>query len=387
MRELRIKPTFIPLIAAALLVAPSAAYGGAPDALAVTGALYGKPKKSGEPAGDRAEDISGLACAPPSGQGRVCLMVDDESQGAQIVILEKGRLVAGTPIRLITDTFDGKPVELDPEGVAFAGRTLQDGAFYVTGSHGRPRRESDQEEPKNQAKARASMRVFKVRFPAGSVDVATGRLASGAAADVTPLPSLAATLQAHEPLKTAFGVALEDNGLTIEGLAVDANAAHFGFRGPVPDDGKAVVLQVSRAGLDGSAPPAPRIIPLALGKDGDGHPRGIRDLVATSDGFWGIAGPVQDPPAGQAIRCGDYAIFAWRATDGAIRMQDLPPFPAATADPTDPKASDKVRPLKPEGLTLLMPPVAGPTPALLVFDGPADGRPTPVAVDFRTTCN
>ena len=88
----------------------------------VKGDLVGKKDKV-------SEDLSGIACATASGFPRTCLVIDDELQSAQIVTLTDGALMAGRSISLINDTFDGKPMELDGEGVAYA-----DGYFYVIGS-------------------------------------------------------------------------------------------------------------------------------------------------------------------------------------------------------------------------------------------------------------
>ena len=108
---------------------------------------------------------------------RLCLVVDDETQGAQVVILQQGMLVAGDTIPLIDDAYDGKPLELDAEGVAYA-----DGFFYVTGSHGRARHEDDDtKEARNAAKAAASRKVFRIGISADDVDPATGALRHTAA--------------------------------------------------------------------------------------------------------------------------------------------------------------------------------------------------------------
>ena len=52
--------------------------------------------------------------------------------------LSEGEITAGRLVPLIDDRFDGDPVELDGEGVAFA-----DNFFYVIGSHGLPRHDKD----------------------------------------------------------------------------------------------------------------------------------------------------------------------------------------------------------------------------------------------------
>src|ERR671921_290441 len=87
--------------------------------------------------GETAKDVSGIACATTD-LPRVCVIADDETPGAQVVILRDRKLIAGEFIRLIKDVFDKKPLDLDAEGVAYA-----DGSFYVIGSHGQPRHPKD----------------------------------------------------------------------------------------------------------------------------------------------------------------------------------------------------------------------------------------------------
>src|SRR5262249_45578227 len=86
----------------------------------VHGKLIGKPENLNGSESKKSKDVSGIACATTTGFPRICLIADDETQGAQIVILEDGKLIAGDFVRLIDDSFAGKPLELDAEGVAFA---------------------------------------------------------------------------------------------------------------------------------------------------------------------------------------------------------------------------------------------------------------------------
>src|ERR1700755_1228514 len=76
----------------------------------VSGKLFGKPKNLDGSDSKKSEDVSGIACATTSGFPRVCLVADDETQGAQIVILEEGKLIAGDFVRLIDDSFADKPL-------------------------------------------------------------------------------------------------------------------------------------------------------------------------------------------------------------------------------------------------------------------------------------
>jgi hypothetical protein len=84
--------------------------------------------------GKASTDISGIACSTTAGFPRRCLVIDDNLQAAQQVTLHEGRLEADQPVPLIDNAWQGRPLELDGEGVAFA-----DGVFYVIGLHGHPR--------------------------------------------------------------------------------------------------------------------------------------------------------------------------------------------------------------------------------------------------------
>src|ERR1700747_160970 len=74
----------------------------------VRGKLQGKN-------GEKAENVSGIACATAQRFPRTCLVVDDNLQEAQFVIVKDGEIEAGDMIPLIDNTFEGKRLELDGE--------------------------------------------------------------------------------------------------------------------------------------------------------------------------------------------------------------------------------------------------------------------------------
>jgi hypothetical protein len=318
--------------------------------------LQGK-LKGGDP--EKAEDVSGIACAPGAFP-RLCLAVDDETQGAQVVILQPGLAIAGDFIPLIDDAYDGKPLELDAEGVAYA-----DGFFYVTGSHGRARHEDNAaKEAKNQAKAAATRKLFRIALAADAVDLATGTLRSKPS--ITETAALATVLQ-NDPVMAPFlDRPLSKNGLTIEGIAVRGDTLYAAMRGPVLDDGQAAIARVPLATLFDGAPGAATIFRLSLDRDTEGDPRGIRDITVAGDGFLLIAGPEEDPSKKHAVQVGDYAIYAWNE-GAATKRLDLQPYGKKT---------------RPEALVVLEE-EAGTAHALLLFDGPKEGMPTPVDIPLQ----
>jgi hypothetical protein len=307
-------------------------------------------------AAEKSADVSGIACTPGPGYPRLCLVADDETQGAQIVILSDGLLVAGDFITLSHDSADGVPLELDAEGVAYA-----DGFFYVIGSHGRGRYEKDPAKAaKIEARAAATRKVFRIALSAEDVDLATGTLKHNPA--IVESAALATLLRTDPVLGRFFDQPLTNNGMTIEGVAVRGDTLYAAFRGPVIEDGIAVIASVPLTAIFGGQPGKLEIHRLALGKDKLHQGRGIRDLAVEGDGFLLIAGPEADPPKKRPTTPGDYTVYAW---DGTVAkpLLDLPSTGSARLE--------ALLPLERNGDSLRV---------LLMFDGAKEGAPTPVAI-------
>jgi len=324
----------------------------------VEGKLLGKPDPDHPAKPDKirkAEDVSGIACATDAGFPRICLVADDESQGAQVAILQDGSLVAGRFIRLIDASHKDKPLELDAEGVAYA-----DGAFYVIGSHGRPRH-ADGKEAKGAPRAEATRHLFRVRLDPETVDPKSGELS--AEPEIAGTAALARIIADIPALTSFHDKALEEGGVTIEGVAVRSNRLYAGLRGPVLRDGSAAIVSVPLAGLFDGKPGAGSLATVALGPDSRGLKRGVRDLVAVPDGFLILAGPMLDREGG-AVAAGDYTVFAWNGTDAPRKRLDLPGY------------ANKE---KPEALLPLDTTAEGQR-VLVFFDGPKEGAPRPVVL-------
>lgn len=318
----------------------------------VDGKLLGKAdfKKS--------EDVSGIACDRSSGFPRICLVADDETQGVQIVILKDGELAVGDFIKLTNAQYDGEPLELDAEGVAF-----ESGSFYVVGSHGRPRHHNKpKKEAESNAKAQATRQIFRVTLDPSSVDMKSGKLVSKPA--IKQSTDLAGILQRQDDLRYSFDRALEDDGLTIEGIAVRDGYLYVGMRGPVLDAHAAVLSVPLSAVFEGQPAPA-KLHKLRLGKDTLDKPRGVRDITRYADGFLVLAGPVQDPPKKRKIKPSDYSIYIWDG-DGELELvRHVPVY------------GKKV---KPEALL----PLDGDARrgrVLVLFDGPEEGAPRPLEIE------
>jgi hypothetical protein len=311
--------------------------------------LLGKPLERTADS-NPSNDVSGIACAAASGFPRTCLLADDETQGAQIVILKDGKLEAGDFIRLIYNAYDKNLVELDAEGVAYA-----DGYFYVVGSHGRPRHEDNDRGGKNNAKTEASRQIFRVGFDLGEVDN-NGSLTG--AAEIKPSTALSQFIKEQPELMSFFDRPLENNGLTIEGVAVRDKRLYVGMRGPLLEDGNAAILSVPLAALFDHQQGDAQLHRVYLER------RGVRDLTAFDSGLLVLAGPVTDPPDDKIVD-GDYAIYWWDGNHPPKLLHSLESFgkkvkPEAIV-PLD-RTDDKLR-------------------VLLFFDGPDKGAPRPVNID------
>jgi hypothetical protein len=243
------------------------------------------------------KDISGIACSSFSAFPRSCLVIDDNIQSAQAVTLTNGVLEAGGMIRLIDNEYKGKLLELDGEGVAYS-----EGTFYVIGSHGHPRDRDHKLDPvkdreRIDARIAAASQIARVK-------VGTDRSLSLQ----HPALSLRAVIASVPELAASAGRRLEDNGLTIEGIAVKGDRLLAGFRGPTLPTGRAAILSVSLNGLLNNTGADPKLFKIPLGEG-----QGVRDIVPYKDHFLVLGGPTADGS-------GRYTIDWWDgASDDGVR--------------------------------------------------------------------
>ena len=310
------------------------------------------------------QSVSGMACNIDARQRRICLIAFDEGAQARYAYVGDKTLLPDAEPVVLRDTDE----ELDAEATATDGQYV-----YVTGSHSAKRGDC--------ASNAGSRHVLRFRLdpatgralrrPAGSandtlVDYAdTGRLwqimqaQPGLAAHVGEGKCLGA-----EPPDKAPALAGQQ-GVNIEGLAVQAGRLYFGFRGPAVQ-GVGQVLAVDADALfsaDVARDPKATLTRLALGPN-----RGIRDMIAVKSGFLLLAGP-DDSPASKNAGW----IVAW--WDGqSAEGQVVQPKVLAALDLSSVKLRSCDKELKPEAMTVLEE-----TPTayrlLVLSDGMCNGGP------------
>jgi hypothetical protein len=199
-------------------------------------------------------------------------------------------------------------------------------------------------EPEIRARISASSQIVRFRT--------TGE--DGNASEIHSTSRLREIIATEAALVPFMDQRLEKNGLTIEGVAIKNDRTLLaGFRGPVLDGNRAVVLSVGVDVLFGGSGSGHLLFRLPLG---DG--RGVRDLAGFEGRILILAGPVADGP-------GAYAIYSWDGESEGVRLlTELSSF--------DPKR-------KPEGLLPLDKSSTG-LRVLVVFDGDKEGAPTPIEV-------
>lgn len=304
----------------------------------------------------KAQDISGIACTSETGFPRKCLVIDDEVQWAQVVIVHEDRIVAGQMIQLISNTYRGEPLELDGEGVAYAG-----GYFYVMGSHGRPRKKIE-DDAELEARIAASSQLIRFRLDGNDI-TPEGRLKVTPKIETTS--RLRNVLRNHRDLENSTRQDLDKYGLTIEGVAIKGDTLYVGLRAPLPD-GKAAVATVPLAALfdEKAEIPQAQLHPLTIGKG-----NGIRDLVFYKGEFIILAGSAL---ALKEKEAGKYFIYRWTGTgDVKGKGAEVPVYPGQKGDKSTFPKPEAILPLgeTKDGLRILV-----------IYEGAEEGRPRDLTI-------
>lgn len=289
------------------------------------------------------EDISAIVNFGPNGDDFIAIG-SDESQD-RIQILKKTPSGGYAVLRDIVLSDSEEDEELDIEGMSIDGDTL-----YVIGSHSLRRKKVKSDKTYNQNRKRLftvvqedrKAQIFKL-----VVDINSGEVQE-------PIESSdrhQSALEADDLLGRFTQIPSKENGVDIEGLAIQGDELYLGFRGPVLR-GNFVPVMVSR--FDDPDTYELRFVDL--------QGRGIRDIVSTSNGFLLIAGPVGDGSE-------PYEVFFWDGSD-LVPGSDRPVSPSqlyslGTITPPDGA--------KAEGITVLEESPAG-YKLMIAFDGVTTGQ-------------
>jgi hypothetical protein len=292
------------------------------------------------------QSVSGLACNLNAAKQRVCLVVFDEGTQARYATVQNASLVPDQQVL----SFTGITGELDGEAAATDGRYV-----YVVGSHSVKRSDC--------ASNPASRHL--IRF---ELDPATGQVLPHSSIDSGQLWVL---MQAQPELAAHVGKCLGSEtsakaprlagaqGTNIEGLAVKDGRLFVGFRGPVVN-GEALVMALNADAFFKDGPVQPSVTRLALGER-----RGIRDMVAVSDGLLLLAGPDDDSTAT------GWAVYGWNVKPGQALVR---PKLLAVLDLSQVKLRPCDAALKPEAITVLKE-TTSTYQVLVLSDGMCDGGP------------
>jgi hypothetical protein len=298
------------------------------------------------------QSLSGIACPASLRAPRRCIAVFDEGVEVRYGLIDGQRLLA-EPDRIVLLP-GGK--EIDAEGAARDGDSIS-----VTGSH------SPKRGPPPCAVNPGSRHVF--RF---DVDPTTGRTdldAQGVPVKRVSDDGRLWRLLTQHPVLSAFvgeGKCLGKAGghaVNIEGLAAKGGSLYFGFREPAKDK-RTYILRVSADPLFNGGDLAGKLFAIEVGEN-----RGIRDLLAVSDGFLLLIRPDDD-----SANVG-WSIAFWDGSgkdDGVTNP--VPPKVLADLNLKGVALSSCDKELKPEAIAMLE---EGSNffHVLVLFDGMCDGGP------------
>ena len=273
-----------------------------------------------------AKDISGIGLVD-----KYILIGADEGNIVQVLEPNKKRSKYRVAENIKLWEPNKSKIEVDIEGIAVANNVV-----FVTGSH------SVNEKTQQQAE---NYRQNIFRFELNSE---TGKLNSAIARS-----SLQRILEHDKVLSRYVDLPYDDNGIDIEGIAVQNNLLYFGFRTPVLQNNYVPVVVVKFEDLNRTDMYELRYVNL------DGN--SIRDLVAVKEGFLILA-----DDRGEDSR--DFQVYFW---DG---KNNQPGIESGSIIKVLSKISTKKN-TRAEGLTILQE-TATKYRILVVYDGVKKGNPT-----------
>ncbi len=233
------------------------------------------------------EDISAIASF-----GRFLVIGSDETK-KKIQVLKK---IEDNSYEVTRDIKLPVPEESDREEFDIEGMEIgKDNTLFVIGSHSLKRKKVKPEKTYEENRERIATvesedqrnRIFKL-----TLDSETGEL-NGSIESI----NIKETILQDKVLKIFTQIPSKENGIDIEGIAVDGDQLYLGFRGPVL---RLNYVPVVVTKFDNPSDYEIRYVNLGG--------NGIRDLTQVKDGFLMISGPVGDGE-------GPYQLYFWDGSD------------------------------------------------------------------------
>ena len=289
----------------------------------------------------RRDNISGIALYEG---GRRAVLCTDE--GSKIIILKQVDQQKWKVVNSL-DLLEGDQ-EADLESLA-----VHDGWLYVVGSHcaRRKRAKSGKSRKKNRKRltefgAQPSRRIMaRVRLDELTEHDPHVEYDDG---------SIWNQIQESQILAPFAAIPSKENGIDIEGIAIDNEEILLGFRGPVLRGNYAIAMRTKFRKNESE------LLFLDLGG------RGIRDLCRVEpQQFLILAGPVGDEPT-------SYQVFSWDGKDH-LEGKDFPDADGLTQIGEIPRHAD-YKEAKPEGIEVLSK-KKGEVECVVVYDSAPVGAP------------
>lgn len=311
----------------------------------------------------KSEDLSAIANFEIDGKPYLAVGSDESKRRVQLLKQKSDQGYVVDDDLEITLPVPESADEIDIESIAFDPRST---CLYIIGSHSQKRKTvkiTDKTAAENRVRltdTKISPETDRNRIFQVSLKSKTGKVKG----EIKHTDWLKEVFAKDDYLKRFTDIPSKENGIDIEGLALQQNHLFIGFRGPILRGNYVPVMVIDCNDLDNSKAPDNyeiRFVQL----DGSA----IRDMTAVDDGFLIVAGPMGDAP-------GPYSLYFWDGTDmiyGKDRPRPMPPA-AIHLEDIEPPVGDNGAQGKAEGITVLAE-TATEYRALIIYDSIKDGNP------------
>ncbi|NET30840.1 MAG: DUF3616 domain-containing protein [Cyanothece sp. SIO1E1] len=302
------------------------------------------------------QDLSAIANFEIDGKTYLAIGSDESKQNVQLLKQVSDQVYdVDDDLEIKLPVAEDPKDEIDIESITFDNNS---NCLYIAGSHSRKRKTvkiGDETAGINRDRL-ADIKSEKHRNRIFQVNLKprTGKVKG----EIEISKDLKDVLTRDPYLKAFVDIPSKENGVDIEGLAIQADHLFLGFRGPVLR-GNHVPVMVTK--FDHLEDYEIRFVQL------DGN--GIRDMTAVKDGFLIISGPIGDAP-------GPYKLYFWDGTDMVYGIDRQPPMPPALISLEDINApiGEDGSQGKAEGITVLEETAVG-YRALIIYDSLKNGSP------------